>query len=131
MYLWYGPLPVTVTTRIITCLGSGIPINLHFSLLQGGGHIQYVYIYINIYIPSQTTKISSPPRSFRAASSQVKFSAASWAKLQKFPGSAHEDLARPHCPKNAARNFRDTKKTSGFLWAQQKNKDMFFWCYLF
>ena len=40
IYLWYGPLPVTVTTRIITCLGSGIPINLHFPLLQGGGHIQ-------------------------------------------------------------------------------------------
>ena len=23
----------------ITCLGSGIPINLHFPLLQGGGHV--------------------------------------------------------------------------------------------
>ena len=28
--IWYGPLPwIPVTTRIITCLGSGIPINLH------------------------------------------------------------------------------------------------------
>ena len=27
---WYGPLPVTVTTRMITCLGSGIP-NLTFT----------------------------------------------------------------------------------------------------
>ncbi len=30
LLVWYGPLPVTVTTRVITCLGSGIP-NLTFT----------------------------------------------------------------------------------------------------
>ncbi len=50
-YIWYGPLPVTVTSRIITCLGSGISINLHFPLLEGGGHIQEIYcVYIYILI---------------------------------------------------------------------------------
>ncbi len=38
--LWYGPLPVTVTTRIITCLASSMAPrpdcqSLHFLLLQG------------------------------------------------------------------------------------------------
>ena len=36
------------STRIITFLGSGIPINLHFPVLLGGGHIQCIYIYIDI-----------------------------------------------------------------------------------
>ena len=30
----------------ITCLGSGIPINLHFPMLQGGGHIQPIITFI-------------------------------------------------------------------------------------
>ncbi len=47
IYIWYGPLPVTVTTRI-SCLGSGIPINLHFPLLQGG-HIQDISGQIIIF----------------------------------------------------------------------------------
>ena len=34
VYVEYGPLTVTVTTRIITFLGSGIPINLYLPLLQ-------------------------------------------------------------------------------------------------
>ena len=36
--LWVVPLPrLLVTTRIISCLGSGIPINLHLPLLLGRG----------------------------------------------------------------------------------------------
>ena len=44
-YLFVGRPPPcnSVTSRVITCLGSGIPINLHFPLLQGGGHIQGIY----------------------------------------------------------------------------------------
>ncbi len=43
--LIWPPFPVTVTTRVITCLGSGIHIKLHFPLLQGGGHIQGIHLF--------------------------------------------------------------------------------------
>ena len=37
--LWYTPYPLTVTTRIITFCGSGIPINLDLPLLLGAGGV--------------------------------------------------------------------------------------------
>ena len=40
---WVVPLPrLLVTTRIISCLGSGIPINLHLPLLLGRGTTQLI-----------------------------------------------------------------------------------------
>ena len=40
--LGYSPFPVTVTTRIIPFLGTGIPINLHLPLLLGRGTTQNI-----------------------------------------------------------------------------------------
>ena len=40
---WVWPPPrMPVTTRILTFLGSGIPINLHWPQLRGGGHSQEI-----------------------------------------------------------------------------------------
>ncbi len=43
---WVVPLPrMPVTTRNMTFLGSGIPINLHLPLLLGGGTTQDIGDY--------------------------------------------------------------------------------------
>ena len=39
-YVGCGPLPVTVTTRMMTFLVGDPNQNLHFPLLLGGGHTQ-------------------------------------------------------------------------------------------
>ena len=44
IYIEYGPLKVTVTTRIITFSSLYLPL-----LLGGGSHLIHVYIYIYIY----------------------------------------------------------------------------------
>ena len=46
--LGVAPCPVIASDHQddITCLGSGIPINLHFPLLLGRGTTQCLYIYI-------------------------------------------------------------------------------------
>ena len=48
---WVWPPPrIPVTTRIVTFLGSGTPINLHLPLLLGGGHIQGIYTIIYLHL---------------------------------------------------------------------------------
>ena len=49
IYIGLSPLPVRVTTRIITFL-VGNPYKSSFPLLLGGGTTQYIYIYMCIYI---------------------------------------------------------------------------------
>ena len=44
--LGMAPSQETVTTRITTCLGSGVPLNPYLPLLLGGGHTQEIYIKI-------------------------------------------------------------------------------------
>ncbi len=47
IYIRLSPLPVRVTTRIITFL-VGNPYKPSFPLLLGGGTTQYIYIYISV-----------------------------------------------------------------------------------
>ena len=44
IYIGLSPLPVIVTTRIITFLVGNPELNLHLPLLLGGGTTQYIYI---------------------------------------------------------------------------------------
>ena len=56
IYIGLSPLPVRVTTRIITFL-VGNPYKSSFPLLLGGGTTQYIYICVFIYIYIYTSII--------------------------------------------------------------------------
>lgn len=91
-YLLYGPLPVSVATRMITCFRIGNPyLNISkrskIQLLLGGPHVTNIYQYL-----SKGSHVF--PGGFFI---QIWFSNKSRATNPSCPNPNHQRLANHHC----------------------------------